>query len=388
MNLSRRTVLSAAVGTSVLGLAGCSGSGSRKADPVSTPVESSISHVPQMDMVGDLSMMDGRFILADFSSHKSGVSQVAVLSGKGGEVASQTSHDGSVSTVINASTNGDRMLAHFREVNDGGVNPDAFHRGEFVLSDWKFNQLGVVRPLKTDRTAGLGVLADMHDMLVLGKDHYLVMCYVKVAHKGRKVWALYLQEIASGKVVFEWMSTDHPQFDGLSDVKKEVDGAVDYLHGNSMQVTDDGDIILSLRNISTVAKVSRKTGKVMWMLGGKMSDFKGVPDFKFQHDARIVGGVMTMYDNNEKASRGLSFRIDEKSRSVSKVVEYTLPDMYAQFTGCVRPMPGDPSLVCVGWGSYRSRPEVFSVFDAGSAKVLGSLVSRVGGIDSYRMVVV
>ena len=65
----------------------------------------------------------------------------------------------------------------------------------------------------------------------------------------------------------------------------------DYFHVNSIELAGDGDLIVSARNTWAIYKISRRTGEVLWRLGGKKSDFqmgKGTV-FAWQHDARHHG---------------------------------------------------------------------------------------------------
>ena len=94
----------------------------------------------------------------------------------------------------------------------------------------------------------------------------------------------------------------------------------DYFHINSIEIDHDGNLLVSARNTHTIYKISRRTGKVLWRLGGKRSDFtlgRGVR-FAWQHDARRrPDGALTLFDNSagpqvRKQSRGLVLRLDLK----------------------------------------------------------------------------
>ena len=62
----------------------------------------------------------------------------------------------------------------------------------------------------------------------------------------------------------------------------------EYFHVNSVDVDSDGNFLVSSRNTSTIYKIDRATGKIIWRLGGKKSDFKLGPGVRFdwQHCAR------------------------------------------------------------------------------------------------------
>src|SRR5206468_2267107 len=88
-----------------------------------------------------------------------------------------------------------------------------------------------------------------------------------------------------------------------------------------------GNLLISARNTSAVYKISRRTGALLWILGGKTSSFAMGPGtgFEWQHDARLhSGGVLTLFDDagspwEEPQSSALALRVDESARRVSRV---------------------------------------------------------------------
>ena len=103
-----------------------------------------------------------------------------------------------------------------------------------------------------------------------------------------------LLDIGTGEVLFEWHSLEHVGLD------ESYTKHFDYFHINSIDVYDEDHLLISSRSTCTVYKVSRKTGQVVWRLGGKKSDFEMGPGTRttFQHDARRQGdGTITIFDN-------------------------------------------------------------------------------------------
>src|SRR5262249_32995526 len=96
----------------------------------------------------------------------------------------------------------------------------------------------------------------------------------------------------------------------------------DYFHINSIDVAPDGNLIVSARNTWAAYKLERHTGRVLWRLGGKRSDFKLGPGarFEWQHDVREHdGGLVTVFDNaaapqEEQESRALLLAPDTKGK--------------------------------------------------------------------------
>ncbi|HEY7965792.1 MAG TPA: arylsulfotransferase family protein, partial [Solirubrobacteraceae bacterium] len=127
----------------------------------------------------------------------------------------------------------------------------------------------------------------------------------------------------------------------------------------------------SSRNTHTIYKIDRRSGAIIWRLGGKHSDFAIDPAaaFAWQHDARRQGnGTITLFDNGSSgASRALLLGVDEAARSVSLKRAYTRPSRtFADSQGNVQVLPNGN--VLVGWGAqpYVSEfsPDGELLFDA------------------------
>ena len=134
---------------------------------------------------------------------------------------------------------------------------------------------------------------------------------------------------------------------------------LDYFHVNSIDLTIDGSLLVSARNTWGVYKVSRKTGEVLWRLGGRRSDFemgKGTV-FAWQHDARHHGnGLISIFDDGaapqvEPQSRVLVIRLDGTRGRATLVRKYTHRPgrIVTKFMGNAQVL-GNGNVV-VGWGS-------------------------------------
>jgi arylsulfotransferase ASST len=164
--------------------------------------------------------------------------------------------------------------------------------------------------------------------------------------------------------------------------KKDQEESFDYFHINSIAVYDVGYLLISARRTSTVYKVDRKTGEVLWRLGGKNTDFDmgGGTRTDYQHDARYHdNGIITIFDNggvNEDVqSRGIVVEIDEAAMSATLVGEYTHPDkIFSDTQGNVQVLPNGN--VFMGWGSEPYFSEFSKdgelLFDAGFPSELES----------------
>jgi hypothetical protein len=251
--------------------------------------------------------------------------------------------------------------------------------GEYVILDTSYREISRVR-------AGFGYEGDMHEFVITPQGTALMTIYNRGVPadlspaggpKEGKTTEGVVQEvdIETGEVLFEWHSLDHIALDetyvGLDDSEKPH---IDYFHLNSIDIDHDDNLLISAKKTFAVYKIDRKSGEVMWRLGGKKSDFEMGPGtrFRYQHNARRHGdGTITIFDNNgdprlfnkggevDEQTRGIVLELDEDEMSVSLVREYTHPDkLQAALEGNVQVLPNGN--VFIGWGSE----PVFSEFNS------------------------
>ena len=115
---------------------------------------------------------------------------------------------------------------------------------------------------------------------------------------------------------------------------------------------------------------TRRTGKVLWRLGGKRSDFsmgKGTR-FGFQHDARLHEGgrTISLFDNGPRAggvrpeSRAIVLSVDQRRRqaTLKRDIRHRRP-LFAFATGANQLLPNGNRLVTWGITGW------FTEYDAG-----------------------
>ena len=171
-------------------------------------------------------------------------------------------------------------------------------------------------------------------------------------------------DIETGEVLFEWHSLDHVGLEeSYYEPPPDLEAAFDYFHINSIDPIPDGYLTISARRTSAVYKVDRKTGEVVWRLGGKnerLRDGSGTRT-DWQHDARRhPDNTITIFDNGgvkkDEQSRGIVVEVDEDDMRATLVGEYTHPDkILAATQGNVQVLPNGN--VFVGWGSEPSFSE-------------------------------
>ncbi|QIN85366.1 ArsR family transcriptional regulator (plasmid) [Rubrobacter tropicus] len=236
-----------------------------------------------------------------------------------------------------------------------------FGRGEYVIFDDSYREVARVR-------AGNGYEGDHHEFLITARDTALLVIYgparrdlsaVGGAPDGAVLEGV-IQEIdvASGEVLFEWHSLEHVDVsESYRRPRPDQREAFDYFHINSVDVDKDENLIVSARRTSAVYKIDRRSGEVIWRLGGKRSDFEMGEGarFAFQHDARRhPDGTITLFDNRgedmREPSRAVALTLDEGAMKATLAREYVHPDrFFAIFQGNVQALPGGN--VFVGWGS-------------------------------------
>ena len=130
------------------------------------------------------------------------------------------------------------------------------------------------------------------------------------------------------------------------------------MHGNSIEIDWDENLIISNRVSSEVLKINRMTGDVIWIWGGPLNEFSISGDslggFSKQHDVRrIDNGNILMFDNgtehNPQISRVLEFDLNEDDKTADLVWEYIHPDELSSHAfGSSQRLPNGNTLI--NWG--------------------------------------
>ena len=189
--------------------------------------------------------------------------------------------------------------------------------GEHVIFDQSYREIARF-------PAGNGLESDLHEFIVTPEGTALVLAYDIPTvdrssvgkRRGRVIEGVVQElEIPSARVLFEWRSLDHV---ALTESHARLPPAFDYLHTNSIDVDGDGNLLVSARNTWAVYKIDRRTGAVIWRLGGKRSDFamgrgRGSPGSTMR--ATTPERRLTLFDNAalpqvEPQSRGIALRLD------------------------------------------------------------------------------
>jgi hypothetical protein len=283
---------------------------------------------------------------------------------------------------------GKPVLTWWRGRAPGGVGG-----GYYVIFDSTYHKVAHVK-------AGNGLIGDLHEFRITPRDTALITVYkrrpanltsIGGPRKGM-IFEGIVQEIdiASGRVLFEWHSW--PRVGLRESYAQLLDGRpYDYFHINAIELEPNGNFLVSARNTHALYEISRATGKIVWRLGGKRSDFRLSPGVRFawQHDARrLPDGTISLFDNGAtppvaKFSRVLILKVDELAKRVTLTRSFRHPkSLLVPFEGNAQVLPNGH--VFVGWGAT----SYYSEFDATGRPVLDGRIGRLGApgteADTYR----
>jgi arylsulfotransferase ASST len=142
-------------------------------------------------------------------------------------------------------------------------------------------------------------------------------------------------DVASGRVVREWWASDHVPVSETYGRLDQTKTKLSFFHLNSVALDTDGDYLVSGRETWTVYKVDRRTGRIVWRLGGRDSDFTmgAGASFAWQHDAEAVGGGTYRILDNETMtptpdapeSRVIWVRVDPRRHTATLQRALTYP---------------------------------------------------------------
>ncbi|KAL2679065.1 hypothetical protein Neosp_009821 [[Neocosmospora] mangrovei] len=193
------------------------------------------------------------------------------------------------------------------------------------------------------------------------------------AHEFRLV-----DDIETGDVLFEWQSFDHvdPKYSafpldfgiGLPGSGRNETDAWNYFHINSVDKDDEGNYLLSARNVAAIFKINGTSGDIIWQLGGFHggSSFQISQEdrFSFQHHARFHGRspdgsleFISLFDNGAHSapfkthpfSRARYFQLDHDKGIAKALKTFDAPDgLSAHTQGSVQILPNRNFFV--NWG--------------------------------------
>ena len=234
---------------------------------------------------------------------------------------------------------------------------------------------------------------DLHELRILENGGYMLAGFkyriidmseiVPGGNAAATIQDYVIQEFdASDQIIFEWNTKDY--YD-ITDVNDKVDltaSVIDPTSFCSIEVESDTTLLVSMAHQDEITRIDRRTGEVIWRLGGKNNQFTFVNStrpFTRQHDARrLPNGNITVFDDGTFStpfySRAVEYKIDEKNMTATQVWEFDHgKTIQSTHKGSVQRLPNGNTLI--GWGGFGKNPAVPS---ATEVKPDGTIVFEMG----------
>ncbi len=314
---------------------------------------------PNLNVTNSLNPSYGRIFLSSFRSD--GVTYTPYL----------TIHDNSGALLFSKIIPG--TCHDFKKQKNGTYSYFNSKTESFYQLDSNFNLIDSI-------ICGNGYTTDLHELLIYENGNMLIMSYDSVeidmsqivngGNPNALVSGLVIQELDKNKnVIFQWRSWEEMEITDASHQDLTA-SKVDYAHGNSIDLDWDGNLLISSRHLDEVTKINRKTGKIIWRLGGKKNQFTFINDdirFSHQHDARRVApGRITIFDNGNfhspPFSRVIEYELDEVNLTAKLVWQFDhSKEIYGFAMGNAQRLSNGNTFI--GWGF--TQPNVTEVTPLG-----------------------
>ncbi len=209
----------------------------------------------------------------------------------------------------------------------------------------------------------VGYTARFHDIMILRDGSAWIMCddhrTMDLSSLGGSaaadVSATVIQHLsATGQVLFQWNAFDHFDITDLPAADRSGP-AVNFTHGNALELDTDGNLLASFRSLSEVTKINATTGAVMWRLGGLANEFTFINDpkggFERQHGVRLAGpGQIQLLDNGVEApSRLARYLINPVQKTALLVMSFVdAPTTFTSVGGSTDYYPSGHAVVSFG----------------------------------------
>jgi hypothetical protein len=220
--------------------------------------------------------------------------------------------------------------------------------------------------------------ADLHDFELLDNGNAMLLAYrkrqVDLSEFGGPadgaVWDTVIAErTPDGRTVWQWDGADHMDLADVPDaeakaqfVESPPSGAADYAHPNSLEIAEDGDVLVSIRHYDCVYRIDKESGDIVWAFGGPNcaeNDFEISGDPydgpSHQHDATLLDdGHLMVFDNGnlrkgeKQVSRVAEYALDEDAMTAELVWSHD-DGRYTDIMGSAERLDNGNTLI--GWGA-------------------------------------
>jgi hypothetical protein len=244
----------------------------------------------------------------------------------------------------------------------GDISVHGFGQGEDVILDDAYAPIAHVR-------AGNGLQADLHEFQLTPQGTALITAYDPIhcdlasvggSADGAVTDGTFQEiDVRTGLVMFQWTSLDHVALAESYAPASVSDLAFpfDYFHINSINLDQDGSLLISSRNTWTAYDLNPQTGQIDWQLGGKHSSFAMGPGTTtaWQHDPReLANGAFSIFDNGasptvHSQSRAVVVALEPQAKTATLLSELThTPPISTKSQGNVQALANGDWFV--GWG--------------------------------------
>jgi hypothetical protein len=270
----------------------------------------------------------------------------------------------------------DGSMAFFVVLNSGreGGGLDGF----YVTTDRNFRTTGIYNVPGINRTT------DSHEFYRLPNRNMMIISYdkryVDLSEYGGShhatVYSSSIHEFTpEGKLVWNWVGWEHFHItDAVAEAPEVHFDAwppqhLDAVHGNSIALTPDGNILLSSRHLDEVTKINRRTGNIMWRMGGKYcknNEFTFINDpyhgFSHQHNAHYIpNGDLLIFDNGNlhepPLTRVLEYQVSDETRTARLVWSYD-DNRLSYSRGSAKRLTNGNTVI--GWGQVDYKGQAFT----------------------------
>ena len=269
-----------------------------------------------------------------------------------------------------------RVVWYHKFTNGPGLNFQAQPNGRFAARPPNATgEVGTWVEIAPDGnvTRTLGCAHDfpprMHDLIAEPDGSYWLLCdetrtrdlSAQGASQQARVMGTDVQHRSSaGDLLFEWSPFDHFSVDlSVLDSVDRSGAVINWTHGNALDLDNDGNLLVSFRNLSEVDKIDTRSGAVVWRMGGTHNELafvnSAVPAFVHQHGLRADGrGRILLLDNlgDPRGSHAERYQIDESEMTAGLSASYGSPaGILARIGGSAQALPNGHTLVSFGNGN-------------------------------------
>lgn len=246
---------------------------------------------------------------------------------------------------------------------DGDPEPGAF----FQILNQHYR---VIKRLKAKK----GFTADVHEFTITPRNTALFTAVKQVPADLRPYggpkdgfiddYSIQEVDLETGKLLFFWDVLAHVNpADSMVPASSATssNNIWDCFHVNSVEEGPNDTLLVSMRNMWAIYNIDKKTGAIIWQLGGKQSDFRFGPNatFSWQHDARHrQGDRISLFDDAccptptsppQGPARGLILQLDFQTMTANvDRTYYHDPLLFVPSQGNMQLLPNGNQFV--GWG--------------------------------------